>query len=216
MRALVLFAFSSGLWWTLFGGAELVLCAAPQDTTKEAKGAAAETGKLTSAAELTRAKLLKAKMNVSFRDARLGDVLKEFAAQVDMRTDTLLLWTYGTGFPYDQKVTFACKDKPLDAALDELFKKAGGLGYVVLSKDGDRHDGWVLLTTNGERGDEKAPPKATEADETEATEKVALAKKLIDVGKNDQAKTVLAFVVKHFPGAKAATEAKELLAKLEK
>jgi hypothetical protein len=186
---------------------------------KDSKGATKDTGKPTPAAELTRTKALKAKMSVSFTNARLGDVLKEFAAQVDMKADTQLLWTYGTGFPYSQKVTYSCKDKPLEVALDELFKKVEGLGYIVVSKDGDKHDGWVLLTTTGERGFEKGaepPPKATEAEETDAVDKLALAKKLIDVGKNEQAKTVLTFIIKRYPGAKATTEAKELLAKLEK
>jgi hypothetical protein len=173
--------------------------------------------KPSAAAELTRDKSLKVKVAAEFTEARLGDVLKEFAAQVDMRADAVVLWTYGPMFPFDKKVTFTCKSKPLDEALDELFTKVGGgLGYVIVSKDGDKHDGWVLLTTNGERGTAKPVPMATAEDEKEAADKLALAKRLIDGGKTDQAKTVLAFVVKRFPLAKAATEAKELLTKLDK
>lgn len=178
--------------------------------------------KPTAAAAVTHAKALKAKVTVDYKDVRLGDVLKEFAAQVDMRADVILFWTYGKDFPYAQKVTYACKDKPLEVALDELFKK-DGLGYVVVSKDGDKHDGWVLLTTTGERGVEKGaepppppPPPATAAEEAEAVEKLALAKKLIELKKDEQAKTVLAFIVKRYPGAKVAPEAKALLEKLGK
>jgi hypothetical protein len=179
--------------------------------------AGAQPPKLTPAAEQTRDKALKAKVAAEFTDARLGDVLKEFAAQADMSADAVVLWTYGPMFPSDKKVTFTCKSKPLDAALDELFTKVGGgLGYVVVSKDGDKHDGWVLLTTTGERGTAKPVPMATAEDEKEAADKLALAKRLIDGGKTDQAKTVLNFVVKRFPLAKAATEAKELLTKLDK
>jgi hypothetical protein len=177
----------------------------------------AQPPKLTAAAEQTRDKALKAKVAAEFTEARLGDVLKEFAAQVDMKADVVVLWTYGPMFPFDKKVTFTCKSKPLDAALDELFTKVGGgLGYVVVSKDGDKHDGWVQLTTTGERGVAKPVPMATAEDEKDAAEKLALAKRLIDGGKTDQAKTVLNFVVKRFPLAKAAAEAKELLTKLEK
>jgi hypothetical protein len=223
MRVTVLFALSAGLFWAGFQPSEPTARAAQKDvkkdTKKDDKSAAKDAGTVTPAAQLTLTKSLKAKMSASFTDARLGDVLKEFAHLVDMRADTQLLWTYGPGFPYAQKVTYACKDKPLEVALDELFKKVGGLGYIVVSKDDDRHDGWVLLTTTGERGTEKGfepPPKATEAEETDAADKLGLAKKLIDLGKNEQAKTVLTFVVKRYPGAKATAEAKELLAKLEK
>ena len=164
MRVLVFFALSVGLFWSSFAWVESASRAAQKDDKKDDKkdekkddkSAVKDTGKLTPAAELTRTKSLKAKMSVSFTNARLGDALKEFAAQVDMKVETQLLWTYGAGFPYAEKVTYACKDKPLEVALDELFKKVGDLGYIVVSKDGDKYDGWVLLTTTGERGYEKA------------------------------------------------------------
>jgi hypothetical protein len=135
---------------------------------------------------------------------------------VDMRADAQLMWTYGPNFPFAQKVTYSCKDKPLEEALDELFTKLGTLGYLVVSKDGDKYDGWVLLTTTGERGSEKVLPKATEEEETDAASKLGLAKKLIEKGENDKAKVVLSYITKKYPSAKATTEAKELLAKLEK
>jgi hypothetical protein len=219
MRALVLFAVSAALLGSGLAWSQPDKKDGKKDEKKDAKAAPKEAAKLTPAAETTLSKALKAKMSVDFKDARLGDVLKEFAAQVDMRADLQLLWTYSKDFPFAQKVTYTCKDKPLEVALDELFKKNGGLGYIVVSKDGDRHDGWVLLTTTGERGVEKAPepaPMATAQEEADATEKLALAKKLLDGGKNEQAKTVLAFIVKRYPLAKATVEAKELLAKLEK
>jgi hypothetical protein len=223
MRSIVLFALSAALvagvsvWPRQPAGARQK--DEKKDAKKDDKAASAVPGQPTPAAEVTRTKALKAKMSVDFKDARLGDVLKEFAAQVDMRADVQLLWAYGKDFPYAQKVTYACKDKPLEVALDELFKKVGTLGYVVVSKDGDRRDGWVLLTTTGERGAEKGaepPPKATEAEEADAVDKLGLAKKLVEVNKTEQAKTVLAFIIKRYPGAKATAEAKALLAKLEK
>jgi hypothetical protein len=189
------------------------------DAKKEGADTPAEPEKPTLAAGLTRSKSLKAKMNVTFNDARLGDVLKEFAAQVEMRADTRLLWTYGPKFPYSQKVSYTCKDKPLEEALDELFSKIGGLGFIVLSKDGDRKDGWILLTTTGERGYVKGTeplPKATEAEEKAAADLLTLAKKLIDAGKLEQAKNVLTILVKRHPGATAGAEGKRLLMTLEK
>ena len=49
--------------------------------------AGAQPPKLTAAAERTRDKALKVKVAAEFTEARLGDVLKEFAAQVDMSAD---------------------------------------------------------------------------------------------------------------------------------
>ncbi len=163
----------------------------------------------------TRTKLLKAKVTVEFTDARLGEVLKEFAHLVEEKTDQPVMWAYATGFPFAQKVTFSVKDKPLEVALDLLLKKAGGdLGYYVVSKDGDKYDGWVKLTTTSERGFE--PPPATAEDEATATERLTLAKKLIDAGKPAAAKPVLEILAKKYPTTKAGAEAKELLGKLEK
>lgn len=169
----------------------------------------------TAAAERTLSKALKAKVGVEYTDARLGDVLKEFAAQADMRADVAVMWSYGPGFPFAQKVSYACKDKPLAAALDELLTKAGGgLGYVVLSKDGDRRDGWVLLTTAGERGYDRGP--ATEEEEKAAAKQLEGAKKLIDAGKPAAAKPLLTLVATKYANTKVAAEARELLEKLGK
>lgn len=205
MRLIVQFAAVA----VLCGGVLSAPATAQKDDKKDARSP-------TPAAELTRTKALKAKVTVAFTDARLGDVLKEFAAQIDMTADVQLMWAYGDGFPFAQKVTYSCKGKPLEAALDELFRKAGTLGYVVVSKDGDRRDGWILLTTTGERGSDVPTPKATDDEETEAAAKLKLAKSFLDKNENDKAKTVLAYILKKYPGAKAAAEAKELMGRLEK
>lgn len=204
MRPIVLFAVS------------VALLSAFPDAPAAAQKDDPKTATSTPAADLTRTKALKAKMSVTMSEVRLGDVLKEFAAQVDMKADVQLMWTYGANFPFAQKVTYSCKDKPLEAALDELFTRVGGLGYIVVSKDGDKHDGWIRVTTTGERGSEVVLPKATAEEETDATDKLALAKKLIDKGDNDKAKIVLNYILKKYPTAKATTEAKELLEKLGK
>ncbi|AMV22990.1 hypothetical protein VT84_01170 [Gemmata sp. SH-PL17] len=203
MRSIVLFAASAALVLSGFAWA----LAAPKEDKKDAKE--------TPAAEKTRTKSLKVKVSIDTKNGRLGDVLKEFAAQADMRSDMLVMWAYGTGFPYSQKVTYSCKDKPLEEALDELLTKAGGgLGYVIVSKEGDKHDGWVSLNTTGERG--TAALTGAAADEAAAAERLALAKKLLDDKKPDDAKIVLTLITKKYANTKVAAEAKQLLMKLEK
>ena len=219
MRAIVLVAASAALFGSGFGSVALASGAPQKDEKKDEKAVPKESGKPTAASERTRGTALKAKMSVAFTDARLGDALKEFAAQVDMRADTQLMWAYGPGFPFAQKVTYSCKDKPLEEALDELFTMLGTPGYLVVSKEGDKYDGWILLTTTGERGSEKVLPRATAEEEADAASKLALAKKLLEKmqkADDDKAKTVLTYILKKYPTAKATTEAKELLAKLEK
>ncbi|HVL13637.1 MAG TPA: STN domain-containing protein, partial [Gemmata sp.] len=148
-------------------------------------------------------------------DERLGDILKEFAAQADREADRPVLWAYGPDFPYAKKITIAIKDKPIDEALDLLLQKAGGgLGYVVVSKDGDKYDGWVRLTTTGERGTAEPDPAAEE--EATAAERLAVVKRLIDAGKAASAKPLLTIIVKNYPRTKAGMEAKTLLEKLDK
>lgn len=195
----------------LVAGVAAAASAAGQTPKEPAKS----TAKDTPAAAATRGKLLKTKVTVEFKDEAIGEILKEFAHLVNDKSDDPLLWAYGPKFPFSQKVTFAVKDQPLDVALDRLLTKAGGgLGYVVVSKDGDKYDGWVRLTTTGERGFEPGP--ATDAEEATAAERLALAKRLLDAGKVGSAKPVLEIIVRTYPTAKAAAEAKELLSKLER
>ena len=81
-------------------------------------------------------------------------------------------------------------------------------------EEGDKYDGWVRLTTTGERGMELPPPTA--AEETTAAERLALAKKLIDAGKTESAKPLLQVLIKKYATTKAGKEAKGLLEKLNK
>ena len=180
---------------------------------QESRGASRHAD--SAAASFTRTKLLKTKVGGAFSEARLGDILKELAAQVEIQTGEPVLWAYGAGFPYGKKVTFSVKDKPLEVALDSILTTAdAGLGYVVVSKEGDKHDGWVLLTTGGERGSERQPP--TPEDESTAAERLTLARKLIDAGKPASAKPLLEIIVKKYGATRAAREAAELLGKIGK
>jgi hypothetical protein len=195
----------------LFAGFLAALSTAVHGTAQDGKS----TPKDTSAASSTRTKLLKAKVTVDSRDERLGEILKEFAAQVDMKADEPVMWSYGPGFPYEQKITFAVADKPLDEALDLLLTKAGGgLGYHVVSRDGDKYDGWVRLTTTGERGIAQPPPTAEE--EALAATRLEVAKKLIAAGKPASAKPVLEILARKYATTKAGMEARLLLEKIDK
>lgn len=177
----------------------------------------------TPAAERTRTKLLKAKITVNF-NGTLRDLLKELAGQAEMEHGKPVMWTYGDDIKANQTVAFECQNKSLDDVLDALFKKPG-LGYVVVSQDDDRRDGWVRVTVGDERGFAKgtAAPKTPPATTTEATDdesvaaaKLATAKELIAGGKAASAKAILTLVTKKYPATKAGKEAKELLEKLDK
>jgi len=188
--------------------------AAAQPATKEVPTPA---GKDTPAAELTRTKLLKVKVTVSFRNVALREAFKEFAAQVDMASERPILWTYAEGVPAEVKVTYTCSAKPLEAALDELFK-THGLGYVVLSLDDQPRDGWVRVTKGDERGRAAVvvPSTVDDDDEKKAAGRLALAKELIEKGKPADAKLMLMLVTTKFAKTKAAAEAKLVLEKLDK
>jgi len=190
-----------------------VLLGGSHSPTQDAKS------KDTEAADRTRTKLLKAKMTAEFKGVSLRDALKELAAQADMAAGRPVMWTYGTDIPAAKPVTYSCKDKPLDVVLDELLK-GPGLGYVVVSDEEDRRDGWVRITTGGERGYAKAAkvePKAEATDdESVAAERLKFGKKLIEDGKPAQAKPVLLVITKKYPTTKAAAEAKQLLEKIDK
>lgn len=185
--------------------------------------AAQSAAKDTPAADRTRTKLLKARITFEFKDTPLRECLKELAAQAEMEHGRPVMWTYAAGVDGTQKVTYSCRGKALDAVLDDLFKMPG-LGYVVVSKDDDKRDGWVQVTAGGERGFAKAttqPKKAetlSEADEDEklAGTKLSVAKELIDGGKGATAKPLLQLIVKKYPKTKAGAEAKELLEKMDK
>jgi hypothetical protein len=171
--------------------------------------------KPSAAAELTRSKLLKATVMATFQNVRLGDILKELGAQVEMKSDQPLMWTYGSGFPFEKRVSFTCKDESLENALDRLFTQLeGGMGYVIISNSGDKYDGWVRLTIKGERGTEFRPP--TMEEETTASERLVLAKKLLEDGKTESAKPLLEVLVRKYAATKAGMEARLLLGKIDK
>lgn len=175
----------------------------------------------TPSAERTRTKLFKSKVTVEYKNVSLREVLKEFAAQAEMQNEKPVMWTYAPEVMGDQKITYACNGKPLEQAMDDVCKQAG-IGYIIVSKDDHKHDGWVRITKGPERGYGKYPdadtptPATTEPDEAKAVERLKAAKTLIDAGETADAKAVLQLVIDKHPKSKAAAEAKALLEKLSK
>lgn len=192
-----------------------VILSSPPGAAQDPKPNQTAAYKQSSAALMTKSKLLKVMVMATFRDVRLGDILKELGAQVDMKSDQTLMWTYGAGFPFEKRVSFTINNQSLETALDQLFTQVGGeTGYVVVSKPGDKHDGWVRLTIQGERGTELRP--ATMAEESTASEQLNLAKKFLDSSMTDSAKPLLEILVRKYPATKAGKEARVLLRSIDK
>lgn len=186
----------------------------------------------------TRAKKLTAKVAVDFKDEMLDECVKEISRQLEEQGVGSLSASYDTGVSKNQRVTFAAKDQTVAEVLDGLLKK-NSLGYVVVSKDKDRYDGWIKITRGEERGwpkgqepkdkaTAKAAPKAEPKDaagdkpaapdeaavEKTAASKLEFAKSLLKDGKKDKAKQRFQDIISQYPNTKAAGEAKAELEKL--
>jgi len=193
----------------------------------------------TTAATATRKKL-QVKVSVDFKDETFEDILKEIKKQIEDAGAGSLSWTREAGVSGNTKYSYAGKDQSVAEVLDGIFKK-NNLGYIVVSKQGDRYDGWLRIRQGTERGyvageepkGAKAPPKAAtkekekEADKSDnksgsddekaekaAEGKLILARELIKDGKKDKAKERLQDLIKQYPNTKAAGEAKKELEKL--
>jgi putative peptide zinc metalloprotease protein len=94
-------------------------------------------------------RLLGKKVTIDAHEQRLADVLEQLQTQV--RGLTLWLDPDG-GVSGDLKVSYRADKRPLAAVLNELFERHG-LGYVVVSDEGNPHDGWVQVRAGRERGD---------------------------------------------------------------
>ena len=207
MRVVLLAALAAGVLNAVF----IPVSAPAQPATKA-------TAEYSPAAERTRTKLLPVKVTVEAKKVPLRDVLKEFAAQVEMQTERPVMWTYAADVPAGTPVTYTCSEKPLVKALDELFTPLK-LGYVIVSEDDQPRDGWVRVIKGNDRGtaaNGTTTPAGDDDDEKKAATRLGIAKEQIDKGRKATAKAVLNSVIEKYPKTKAAAEAKALLEKLDK
>lgn len=105
----------------------------------------------TPAAKFTRTKKLKAPVTLNFKDEMLRVIFEEIDGQIADQGLSGLSVRNDVGVSLNQRITYQAEDKPLEEVLDELLS-INKLGYIVVSKEGDRYDGWLLITTGGERG----------------------------------------------------------------
>jgi TolA-binding protein len=129
----------------------------------------AQVAKDTQPAAATRKKL-QAKISVEFKDTRLEDALKEMKQLVEEAGAGSLSFQYDLGVSRNLTVTYTGKDETLEKVLDGTFQK-NGLGYVVVSKDKDRYDGWILIKQGNERGYPEGQSPAKTADKTATKDK---------------------------------------------
>ena len=102
-------------------------------------------------ASFTRTKKLKGKVTIDAKNEPIGDILKEISAQLEDQKLGAISVTFDVGVSKNTKTTFASKDKSAEETLDGLLKTLD-LGYVVISKDKDRYDGWLKLVKGTSRG----------------------------------------------------------------
>jgi hypothetical protein len=190
----------------------------------------------------TRNKKLQVKVTVDFDELFLKDCLEELKKQIDDAGAGSLSWQFDLGVSMNLRCTAKAKDKPVADVLDLMFKKVG-LGYIVVSKEKDRYDGWLLIKQGKERGykegeepkaakdkdkdkaaakekDKAAPKENAESSEDKleqrAASRLSQAKQLAKDGKKAKAKEYCEEILKSYSKTKAADGARELLKDLER
>jgi hypothetical protein len=111
-------------------------------------------------------KRLQEKITVELADTRLKDAIedikREMSKPVSFKIDNI------SGISNNMKVSYTAKDKTVQEILNDLCDKYE-MGYFVLSKPGDRYDGWVILRKGKgkERGYEAGKEPAKDKSEEE-------------------------------------------------
>src|SRR5262245_48892567 len=185
----------------------------------------------TQAASATRKKL-QVNISVDFKEEYFGEILKEIKKQIEDAGASSLSWTKEAGVSENTKYSYSAKNQTVAEVLDGMLKK-NNLGYIVVSKQADRYDGWLKFKQGTERGypageepkskstpksdaktldksKEKSADKSTSDDEkTEkaAATKLDLARELLKDGKKDKAKQRFQEIIDQYPKTKAAGEA---------
>ena len=111
----------------------------------------AADAKDTTAANFTRAKKLKGIVTLDAKNMPVDDIIKEISSQLEDNKLGAISTAYDTGVSRNTKTTFACSKVTAEEALDGLLKTLD-LGYIVVSKDKDRYDGWLKIVKGTSRG----------------------------------------------------------------
>ena len=109
---------------------------------------AADKAKTDSPKAAATRKKLQQKVTVDFDNTPLKEATDELADHVK---DLAFRLDSAGGVSNNIKVTCKADKKPVTEVLDGMFKK-NGLGYVVVSKEGDAYDGTILIKQGKERG----------------------------------------------------------------
>jgi hypothetical protein len=112
---------------------------------------AAEPPKDTPAAAFTRTKKLKGKVTVEAKNAPLKEIIMDISGQLEDQKLGPISYHPDLGISSNTRTSLSVKEVTAEEALDKLF---GSLeyGYVVVSKDKDRYDGWLKIVKGSARG----------------------------------------------------------------
>ena len=113
--------------------------------------AAAEEPKDTQAAEQTRTKKLKGKVTVEAKMQPFKEILKDISEQLYDQKLGPIATEYEQGVSGNTRTSLNVKDVTAEEALDKLFGSLE-LGYIVVSKKGDAHDGYLRIVKGNARG----------------------------------------------------------------
>lgn len=122
------------------GGLHLGGAEPPKDAPKDTK-----------AAEETRKVLKNAKISVEYKNAILRDSLEEIASTVKRKKLGTITFGNVKGVSMNARFTYKCEDKPLEEVLDGILGPIDR-GYIVMSKEKNKEDGFILITAGKERG----------------------------------------------------------------
>lgn len=112
---------------------------------------AVDPPKDTTSAAFTRTQKLKGKVTVEAKNLPLKDILKDISDQLDEQKLRPLSVQYDIGISQNTRTNLNVKDVLAVDALDQLLKSLD-YGYVVVSKDKDRYDGWIKIVKGNARG----------------------------------------------------------------
>jgi hypothetical protein len=96
-------------------------------------------------------KKLKGKVTVEFKNTMLDEALTEISGQIEDQKLGPISKIYGVGVSKNTRVNYAGKDVTVEEALDGILKQLD-LGYTILSKPGDRQDGFFEISKGNHRG----------------------------------------------------------------